>query len=86
IGANGYYLRATGGADYYVLRFLSVGLGLSWELLGLSRAALPDSAIAAIKAAPGLSPTLLAKADRLGTSASSQGSSVAVSAVVGLHF
>ncbi len=86
IGAKGYYLRATGGADYYLLRFLSVGLGVSWELLGLSRAALSDSAVTAIKAAPGLTPSLLAKADRLGTSASSQGSALAVSAVVGLHF
>lgn len=86
IGAKGYYLRATGGADYYVLRFLSVGLGVSWELLGLTRPALSDAAVTAIKATPGLSPTLLARADRLGTSASSQGSALAVSAVVGLHF
>jgi hypothetical protein len=86
IGAKGYYLRASGGADYYVLRFLSVGLGLSWELLGMSRKALSAAEISAIKASPSLSPALRDQADRLGTSASSQGSALAVSAIVGLHF
>ena len=69
-----------------LLAVVLVGLGVSWELLGLSRPALSDAAVTAIKATPGLSPALLARADRLGASASSQGSALAVSAVVGLHF
>ncbi|MFO0759713.1 MAG: hypothetical protein U0359_24705 [Byssovorax sp.] len=86
LGAKGYDVRASGGLDYFLLRYLSVGLGLSWELLGLSRPALDGAALAAMKASPGLTPALATRVDRLGQSASSQGSALAVSAVIGGHF
>jgi hypothetical protein len=82
ITLRGFSLRAGAGLDYYVASMVSLGLDVSAELLGLFRPALSAMQVAAIKtAAPGVG-----SADLLSQSSSAWGGTLAVTAILGLHF
>jgi len=86
ISIRGFYVRATGGLDVYITPVLSLGLGVSWEVLGLTRPGLSPDEITKLKANPNLSDLQRARADLLALEGSSYGSSLAVTGVLGLHF
>lgn len=86
LAIHGYYLRIGGGLDYYLSPVFSLGLNVSGDLLGLTRAELSAADLAALKARPELSAADQAAADRLATSAFSLGAALAVTGLVGLHF
>ena len=83
---RGFYVRVGTGLDVFLTRWLSLGAGATWDVLGLSRPALAAAEVARIKARPGLTDAELAKADLLGGAATSFGSGIAVTASLGLHF
>lgn len=84
IGLRGFYVRAGGGVDVFVLPVLSVGLDLSAELLGVRRAALADAEVTKLKSA--LPAGRQAGADLLRADASGLGGALSATAVLGLHF
>jgi hypothetical protein len=86
LALHGFYLRASPGLDYYVSSVFSLGLNVSFELLGLTRPGLAASEISELKASPDRSAAERAAADKLATKDSSFGSAFAVTGVVGLHF
>ncbi len=79
----GFYARAGGGLDYFVTPTFSVGANVSWELLGLTRPGLDTAAIGRIQSG---SNAANAEADVLAAEGSGYGSSLGISAVLGLHF
>ena len=85
IGLRGFYARAGGGLDVFVLPVLSLGVDVSAELLGLHRAALGEGEVAALKSSPGLSAAQQSSADLLRAEASSLGGVLSATAVLGLH-
>lgn len=84
IALRGFYARAGGGVDVFVLPVLSIGLDLSAELLGVSRAGLADVDVARLKSS--LPADRQASASLLHADASSLGGAVSATAVLGLHF
>ena len=84
IALRGFYARAGGGVDVFVLPMLSIGVDVSAELLGLSRSAVATSDVSRI--ASGLPASRAAGAGLLATSASGLGGTLSATAVLGLHF
>jgi hypothetical protein len=85
INIRGFYGRFGGGLDIFVTPVFSLGAGISWELLGLTRPGLSTDDIQSIKSDPNYDPAQ-AKADALQAEGTSYGSAVAITAVAGLHF
>jgi hypothetical protein len=84
VALRGFDVRASGGLDYYVTPFLSIGGDLSAELLGLTRPALSQAQVTTIQAN---APTGLAQnASLLLQSSAGWGGTLAAAAVLGLHF
>jgi hypothetical protein len=86
LSIRGFYTRAEAGLDYYPAPVFSVGLGVSGELLGLSRAALSSAAVTQIKGNLAIPASLRANADLLAQGGTGWGGTLAVTAVTGLHF
>ncbi len=86
ISIAGFYARASGGLDYYIVPAFSIGARASFEVLGLTRPGLDPSQITQIKSNPSLNDLQRKQADLLALEGSSYGASGSLSAVVGLHF
>jgi hypothetical protein len=86
LSIKGFYTRADAGLDYYLSPIFSLGLGISGDLLGLTRAALSGAAVQQIKGNQALSPSLRSNADLLAQSGTGWGGTVAVTTAAGLHF
>lgn len=86
IDIRGVHARVGGGLDYFVTPAFSVGGNFSWEFLALSRPGLSAAEIDQIQSeSPDGSPDE-ARADLLAAEGSGYGSSIALTAVAGLHF
>ncbi|EYF02379.1 hypothetical protein [Chondromyces apiculatus] len=81
---RGFYGRVGGGLDVYVLPALSIGANVSGELLGMTRPGLSPSELAAVQEDPGSDPEQ-SRAAALSADGTSYGSSLAITAVIGLH-
>ncbi len=86
IAMRGVYARVGGGVDYYLTPAFSVGLGMSLELLHLSRPGISPDQIAALQALPSLTAAEREHAGRLGTAATSDGGALSATGQLGLHF
>jgi hypothetical protein len=86
ISIRGFYVRVGGGLDYYFTSWFSLGLDVSWELLGLTRPGLTPASIARIQANTALTQEQRAQAALLLADGSSYGSALAISGLAGLHF
>ncbi len=86
LSLRGFYTRADAGIDYYLAPAFSLGLGLSGELLGLTRAALSAAAIQQIDASSAVPASLKTNAYLLAQSGSGWGGTLAVTTTAGLHF
>jgi hypothetical protein len=86
IAMRGVYARVGGGVDYYLSPVFSVGVGVSLELLHLSRPGISPDQIAALKALPSLTPSERDRADVLGVAATSDGGAFSATGQLGLHF
>lgn len=82
---NGFYGRLGAGIDVFPVNWLSVGGGVSWELLGLTRPGLSVSDIAGLEDTAEDDPEA-AGAVALSAEGSGYGSSLAITARVGVHF
>jgi hypothetical protein len=83
---RGFYVRASGGLDYYVTPVFSIGASATFEVLALTRPGADPSKITQIKADPSLTEAQRTAADALALEGSSVGASVGGTAVLGLHF
>ncbi len=82
ISIDGGYARVVGGLDIFVVDFLSIGVGASWEALGLTR-----KGVSLTSLDPSTVTTLSeARQQALAADGSGWGSAVNLSARVGLHF
>ncbi len=85
IAIRGFNLRAGAGLDFFPIKWLSVGGGFSWELLGLYRPGVDATTLAKIEALA-TTPTAKARAQELAEDGSGYGTGVTIAARVGLHF
>ena len=86
LSIRGFYTRADAGLDYYLAPAFSLGLGVSSELLGLSRAALSAVSVQQINANPAVPASLKASTGLLEQGATGWGGTLAVTMTAGLHF
>jgi hypothetical protein len=84
MGLRGFYVRAGGGVDVFVLPVVSVGFDLSAELLGMRRSALASADVTRLESS--LPAGRQANAELLRADASSLGGALEATAVLGLHF
>ncbi len=82
---SGYYGRLGAGLDVFPLTWLAVGGGVSWEVLGLTRPGLSLADIAGVEEQAEEDPAG-AGATALAAEGSGYGSSIAITARVGVHF
>jgi hypothetical protein len=86
LSIGGFYTRADAGVDYYLVPAFSLGLGVSGELLGLTRAALSPAAVQQINDNPAVTASLKANTSLLAQSGTGWGGTLAVTTTAGLHF
>jgi hypothetical protein len=86
LSLRGFYTRAEAGLDYYLAPAFSLGLGVSGELLGLSRAALSPTAVKEINGNPAVLASLKTNTELLAQSAMGWGGTLAVTTTAALHF
>jgi hypothetical protein len=82
---TGYYARIGGGLDVFPVNAVSIGAGVSWEFLGLTRPGLSPSEIASLEGEAQADPEG-SRATILAADGSGYGSSVSITARVGVHF
>ncbi len=80
---TGAYGRIGGGLDFLIGSVFNLGLGASWEFMGLTR---PGLALDAINAQPEAQSLDDAQKQALAAEGSGFGSAITISAKVGLHF
>lgn len=86
LSLRGFYTRVEAGLDYYLVPAFSLGLGVSGELLGLSRAALTPAAVQQINDNPAVPASLKANTSLLAQGSTGWGGTLAVTTMAGLHF
>ncbi len=86
LSIGGFYARGEAGLDYYPAPAFSIGLGVSGELLALSRAALSAAAVQQINENPAVPASLKTSTQLLAQGATGVGGTLAVTATAGLHF
>ena len=82
---NGFYARAGGGLDVYVTPAISLGLNVSWELLGLTRSGLSYEEALSIQQSDAGGDPEGSRQKLLEADGTSYGSAIAVTGVIGLH-
>lgn len=83
---RGFYVRASGGLDYYVTPVFSIGASATFEVLALTRPGADPTKLTQLKADPSLTDAQKTAADALALEGSSVGAAVGGTAVLGLHF